>query len=148
GQLTDQMFEIRKLAGIPPGEPLSLVEIWGQTPNSCSSEFGVCPQISILRSEAELIESALRSRPDLQAARLREALADAGVALARSQATPNVTGSVRYAREPNVSRFATGTQPRAFEKENVLDFGISIPLPFANREQGNIREASSKSTQA
>jgi cobalt-zinc-cadmium efflux system outer membrane protein len=134
GQLTEQMFEIRKLAGIPPNEPLSL-----------SSPAGTAPRTS---AEAELVDAALRGRPDLQAARLREALADAGVALARSQAVPNLTGSVRYAREPNVSRFATATLPRAFEKENVLDFGISIPLPFRNREQGNIREASSKVVQA
>src|SRR5205807_8081229 len=33
-------------------------------------------------------------------------------------------------------------------KENVLEFGISIPFPFSNREQGNIREASSKGVQA
>src|SRR5262249_31439772 len=54
----------------------------------------------------------------------------------------------RYAREPNVSRFATATQPQAFVKENVLDFGVSIPLPLWNREQGNIQEATSKITQA
>src|SRR5439155_869217 len=97
----------------------------------------------IADTERQLIALALRSRPDLQAARLREALADAGIALARSQAVPDLTGSVRYAREPNVSRF----QPRAFEKESVLGFGISIPLPFFNREQGHIREAASKVTQ-
>src|SRR5437763_3537723 len=99
------MFEIRKLAGIPPNEPLSLASPSGAEP--------------LTSSEADLIEAALRSRPDLQAARLRQVLADTGVALARSQAAPNITGSVRYAREPNVSRFATATQPRAFEKENV-----------------------------
>lgn len=94
------------------------------------------------------METAFRNRPDLQAARLRESLADAGVTLARAQAIPNITGSIRYAREPNVSRFATAAQPRAFEKESVLDFGVSIPLPFRNREQGNIREAASKVAQA
>lgn len=131
-QLTDQLFEIRKLAGLPPDAPVS-----------------VRPSAVIDRrySETDLFELALRSRPDLQAARLREALADAGVALARSQAVPNITGSVRYAREPNVSRFATAALPRAFEKESVLGFGISISLPFSNREQGNIREASSKVVQ-
>ena len=129
GQFTDEMFEIRRLAGISPSEPLLL------NPRAA--------QALPTRSDAELIELALRSRPDLQAARLREALADAGIALARSQAVPDLTGSVRYAREPNVSQF----QPRAFEKESVLGFGISIPLPFFNREQGHIREAASKVTQ-
>jgi cobalt-zinc-cadmium efflux system outer membrane protein len=129
GQFTDAMFEIRRLAGIPPSEPLSL------NPRAA--------QALPTRSDSELVELALRSRPDLQAARLREALADAGIALARSQAVPDLTGSVRYAREPNVSRL----QPRAFEKESVLGFGISIPLPLFNREQGHIREAASRVTQ-
>ena len=38
-------------------------------------------------------------------------------------------------------------QPRAFEKENVLEVGVSIPLPLWNREQGNIQEAASKISQ-
>jgi cobalt-zinc-cadmium efflux system outer membrane protein len=134
-QLTDEMFAIRKFAGILPTEQLSL-----RPPDVSTS--------SIPRSEAELFELALRSRPDLQAARLREALADAGIALARSQAVPNITGSVRYAREPTLTRFRTATLPRAFEQESVLEFGISIPLPFSNREQGHIREAASKIKQA
>src|SRR5207244_2940495 len=40
------------------------------------------------------------------------------------------------------------TQKRSFERENVLQFGLSIPLPFFNREQGNIAEASSERAQA
>ena len=135
-QLTQEMFEVRKLAGISPNEPLSLRPV--------DASVHSLP----LETEADLIESALRNRPDLQAARLREALEDAGVAFARTQAVPNITGSVRYAREPNVSRFATATQPRAFEKESVLEVGVSIPLPFWNREQGNIREAASRVAQA
>src|SRR5205823_402431 len=79
GQFTDEMFEIRRLAGISPGDPLSL------NPPAA----GVLPA----RGDVELVELALRSRPDLQAARLREALADSGIALARSQAVPDLTGS-------------------------------------------------------
>jgi cobalt-zinc-cadmium efflux system outer membrane protein len=134
-QLAQELFEIRTLAGISAEEPLVL--------RSIASE-----KASSVDSQTDLIEAALRDRPDLQAARLRETLTRAGVTLARAQATPNVTGSVRYAREPNISRFATATQPRAFEKDSVLEFGISIPLPLRNREQGNIQEASSKAAQA
>ena len=134
-QLTDQMFDIRKVAGVSPAEPLALSR------SEASASFAG-------RSESELVEAALRSRPDFQAARLREALAEAGIALARSQAVPDIVGSVRYAREPTVSRLATATMSRAFESENILEFGVSIPLPFSNREQGHIREAASKITQA
>lgn len=135
-QLTQDVFEVRKLGGISPGEPLALQPI------------AATDKVQSIGSEADLIEAAFRNRPDLQAARVREALADAGVTLARAQGVPNIIGSVRYAREPNVSRFATATQPPAFEKDSILDFGVSIPLPFWNREQGNIQEAASKVTQA
>ena len=133
-RLIAAMLEIRRLAGIVPDASLSLRPL--------------APAAPAVRDEVGLVEIALSSRPDLQAARLREALAEAGVDLARSQAVPNLTGSVRYAREPVVSRLASATQRRAFDRENVLDFGISIPLPLWNREQGNIREASSKVIQA
>ncbi|HLH32795.1 MAG TPA: TolC family protein [Terriglobia bacterium] len=135
-ELTQEVLEIRKLAGLGPDDAIS-VETLDLPANPAA-----------LDTEANLIEMALRNRPDVQAARLREALAGAGVTLAQAQAKPNVVGSVRYAREPNVSRFATPVLPRAFEIENVLDFGVSIPLPFFNREQGNIREAASKMSQA
>jgi cobalt-zinc-cadmium efflux system outer membrane protein len=134
-QLTDQMFEIQRLAGILPDQPLSIRPL----------DLAAQPAA---RGELELVNFALSSRPDLRAARLREALADAGVALARSQAVPDITGSLRYASQPDVSRFRTATLPRAFEKENVLEFGISIPLPFSNRGQGSIREAGSKTSQS
>ncbi|HYR90697.1 MAG TPA: TolC family protein [Terriglobia bacterium] len=134
-QLTQQILEVRKLAGIVPDEPLSFQPLISAAATSAG------------RTEADLIDAAFRNRPDLRAARLREELASAGVTLARAQVAPTIIASVRYAREPNVSRFATATQTRAFEKESMLDFGVSIPLPFWNREQGNIREAASKVTQ-
>src|SRR5262245_9672908 len=135
GQLMQEMLEVRKIAGISLTEPLSFPSLAATITTSHANE-------------ADLIEVALRNRPDLGAARIREALANAGVMLARAQVAPTIVGSVRYAREPNVSRFATATQPQAFEKENLLEFGVSIPLPLRNREQGNIREAASKVTQA
>ena len=135
-QLTQEMFEVRKLVGISSAEPLVFRPlVSAEVPSSDGNEVN-------------LIEAAFRNRPDLRAARLREVLANAGVNLARAQAKPTIIGSVRYAAEPSVSRFATATQGRAFEKESVLDFGISIPLPFWNREQGNIGEAVSKVAQA
>jgi len=135
GQLMQEMLEVRKIAGISLTEPLSFPSLAATITTSHANE-------------ADLIEVALRNRPDLGAARIREALANAGVMLTRAQVAPTIVGSVRYAREPNVSRFATATQPQAFEKENLLEFGVSIPLPLRNREQGNIREAASKVTQA
>jgi outer membrane protein, heavy metal efflux system len=134
-QLMQEMFELRKVAGISPADEFSLEAL--PTTVSRSRE-----------TESDLIEAAFRNRPDLRAARVREALANAGVILARAQVAPTIVGSVRYGRDPNISRFATATQPRAFEKDSVLEFGVSIPLPLWNREQGSIQEAASKVSQA
>ncbi len=134
-QLTQEMLELRKIAGISPAEPLPLPSLPVTMPAS-------------RETEDDLIEAAFRTRPDLRAARIRETLANVGVMLARAQVAPTIVGSVRYAREPNVSRFATATQPQAFVKDSVLEFGVSIPLPLWNREQGNIQEAASKISQA
>jgi outer membrane protein, heavy metal efflux system len=135
-QLMQEMLEIRKIAGLSLTEPLRIPSL-PLPPTTPSRE-----------TESNLIDAAFRNRPDLQATRIRETLANAGVMLARAQVAPTIVGSVRYARDPNISRFATATQPRAFEKDSVLEFGVSIPLPLWNREQGNIQEATSKITQA
>src|SRR5262252_1530278 len=134
-QLMQEMLELRKIAGLSPTEPVSLPSL----PLTINASR---------EPEADLIEAAFRTRPDLRAARIRETLANAGVMLARAQVAPTIVGFVRYAREPNVSRFATATQPQAFSKDSLLDFGVSIPLPLWNREQGNIQEATSRTAQA
>jgi cobalt-zinc-cadmium efflux system outer membrane protein len=133
-QLEQEMLEVRKIAGVSSSGPLAFSLLSTTT--------------SPRETAADLIDTAFRNRPDLGAARLRETLAEAGVMLARAQVAPTIVGSVRFAREPDVSRFATPAQPRAFEKENVLEVGISVPLPLRNREQGNIQEATSKVAQA
>src|SRR5436309_11948500 len=43
---------------------------------------------------------------------------------------------------------SSGGQRLAFDREIVMEFGVSVPLPFFNREQGNIAEAASKRVQA
>jgi cobalt-zinc-cadmium efflux system outer membrane protein len=134
-QLMQEMLELRKIAGISPTELVSLPSL--PVTINASRE-----------TEADLIDAAFRTRPDLRAARIRETLANAGVMLARAQVAPTIVGFIRYAREPNVSRFATPTQPQAFVKDSLLDFGVSIPMPLWNREQGNIQEATSKTAQA
>src|SRR5262245_16447219 len=134
-QLMQENLDLRRLAGMSPTELVSLLPLPTTVVASGNTEEG-------------LIETAFGNRPDLRAAQIREALANAGVTLARAQVAPTIVGSVRYARDPNISSFGTATQPRTFERDSVLEFGVSIPLPLWNREQGNIREAASKVTQA
>ena len=102
----------------------------------------------ILVTEQALIEQALQKRPDMVAARLREQLAEQDIDVAKSHAIPNATASVRYGRESVVASLAAPGRPRTFDRENVVEFGVSIPLPLFNREQGNIAEAASRRVQA
>jgi outer membrane protein, heavy metal efflux system len=132
-QLSGTMLQIRALAGYSPTEPLLL--------------HREQPAITIPDTEERIIARALESRPDLKAAKLREAAADAGIILAKAQAVPTVTAFARYGRE-SVPIVSGAGRPIAFDRENVMEFGISLPLPVRNREQGNIAEATSKRMQA
>jgi len=131
-QLDAALLQIRVLGGLLTGEPLVLRR---QQPG----EF--------IDTEESAVSQALENRPDLKAVKLREELEDAGITLAKSQAVPNVSAFVRYGRE-GVPTLVTGTQRRSFDHENVMEFGVSIPLPFFNREQGNIAGAASRRVQA
>jgi cobalt-zinc-cadmium efflux system outer membrane protein len=133
-QLAGVVLQTRTVAGLSAAEPLVLKPT-PQVPDGPLSEGAV-------------VTRALEARPDLKAARLREGLADAGISLARSQAVPDITAFARYGQESLLGPVVTSTQARSFEREKVLEFGMSIPLPIFNREQGNISEAASRRAQA
>ena len=133
-QLAGLVLQIRTIAGVPAAEPLVL----RPRPQVADSPL----------TEEALVMRALEARPDLKAARLREGLADAGITLARSQAVPDVTAFAKYGQESLLGPAAMSTQARSFARENVLEFGVSIPLPIFNREQGTIAEAASRRAQA
>jgi cobalt-zinc-cadmium efflux system outer membrane protein len=128
------VLQIRTVAGIPAAEPLRL------QPARRAAEGPLTEETTVAR--------AIVARPDLKAARLRERLAEAGIHLARSQAVPDVTAFARYGQESLLGPLETTTQARSFEREKLLEFGVSIPLPIFNREQGHIAEAASRRTEA
>jgi cobalt-zinc-cadmium efflux system outer membrane protein len=132
-QLDGILIQIRSIAGLSADAPLVL------KPSAITPQAG---------SETALIEKALESRPDLRAARLREQLAEEGIVVAKSQLKPNIDTSVRYGRESVISRLAAPGVSRAFERESFIEFGVSVPLPIFNREQGNIADAVSHRSQA
>jgi cobalt-zinc-cadmium efflux system outer membrane protein len=133
-QLAGFVLQIRTVAGVSAAEPLLLKP----RPQAVDGPL----------TEEALVTRALEGRPDLKAARLREGLADAGITLARSQAVPDVTAFARYGQESLLGPVAMSTQARSFAREKVLEFGVSIPLPIFNREQGTISEAASRRAQA
>jgi cobalt-zinc-cadmium efflux system outer membrane protein len=88
-------------------------------------------------------EQALAQRPDLQAARIEERLANAELSLARAQASPDLVATGRYTHVQSRFDQYGFTQPGGplapiRDRDNLLTVGISISLPVSNRNQGSI----------
>ena len=128
GRLQTAMLRLKTLAGIPASDPLRLGE-------ELTTPAILEPPSSI---EAA-VDIALRTRPDLRLARLMEEVAQAGLRLARAQATPDVTAFSKYA----VGRSVFDDTPVGIlrDRDKLLSFGISITIPVFNRNQGAKGEA-------
>lgn len=74
----------------------------------------------------ELQKQALQSRPDLMAAQQRLERNRSDVQLQKAEAIPNLTPSFGYKRDFGV---------------NAAAFGITLPLPLFNRNQGGVARA-------
>jgi len=135
-ELEADIISLRALAGMETIEPLQIAPL-PERP----------PRLDLAVSELTAI--ALRERADLRAVRLAEEVAAARIALARSQATPNIAGSVRYSREKRITDLpeALGVGP-ARQTDNFLRFGVSVDIPVFNRNQGEIAAAVGERMQA
>ena len=133
-ELSGTMLQIKTLAGIAPDERLVLRRVGQLEPRDLSREAA--------------LQLALDNRPDLRAARLRESRDEASIALARAQAVPDVSASLRFDKENRVSEGSLRPEEKFVDHAKLLSFGLSLPLPFFNRQQGNISEAISLQSQA
>ncbi len=77
--------------------------------------------------------SALANRPDLAAVRQEQERADTETRLQRALRTPNITVGAGYKRD-----FGT----------NAVVFGVTVPLPISNRNQGGIARAEAERRRA
>lgn len=89
----------------------------------------------------ELEKEALASRPDLAALRLGLDKADRDADLARAQVWDNFTVTAGLSHQG--SSAANPNDPASAQQAGAYswDAGITIPLPFFNRNQGNIQKA-------
>lgn len=85
--------------------------------------------------EAEVLRTALQNRPDLSALSEQRKVAQEEQLLARAQRVPNINIGVFYERQPQESGYLTGGQ-------------VSVPLPFYDRNQAEIREARARKEMA
>ena len=94
---------------------------------------------------------ALRQRSDLTILRLLEEQAGSEADLARAEARPDITASIRYSRSRSAfdqSGFSeNGTITPLRDTDNIVTFGVSIPLSNKKRAEANVDAANSRSTQ-
>ena len=127
--LETELISLRTLAGLEQIEPLIIAPLPERPPR-------------LDLAVNELTDMALRERADLRAAQFGVDVARARISLARSLATPNIAGSVRYSREKRITDLpdVLGVGPVA-QTDNVLRFGVSVDIPIFNRNQGEIAAA-------
>ena len=133
-QLEGLLLQIKNLIGQAAGGPVLLRSPAEPAPLNLT--------------EDEETSLALASRPDLKAARLREELAEAGIDLAKSAIIPTINGFVRFGQDKLVLEDLPAPGARYIEKDRSVSFGVSIPLPLFNRQQGAIAESVSQRSQA
>jgi cobalt-zinc-cadmium efflux system outer membrane protein len=98
---------------------------------------------------ADLQRQAVEQRPDLRAAKLEEERGAAEVSLTEAQGRPDVTLSAQYAlrndRFGDLYGFtASGQQAPLRDRDNILSFGVSIPLLTRRRNLGNMEAAAAR----
>lgn len=128
GRLQTTFLKLKRLAGIPPTQPLQVRE----------TLLAPTLQAPTLAIEAA-IGAALQSRPDVRLARIHEAAAQAGLRLAKAQAAPELTAFGKFT--VNRSLFDDTPVGALRDKDRLLTFGLSISLPLFQRNQGGKAEA-------
>ncbi|MFP5205728.1 MAG: TolC family protein [Acidobacteriota bacterium] len=136
-RLTSAESELRRLAGLSDATPIPDVDFPAPKPLS----------LDVLQ------QKALQNRADLKSARIQEEQQAAGVALAKAEAKPDVTLSAGYARQ--YSQFdglfgltSNGTPSPIRNRENILTFGVSIPLRTSRSGRGNVQAATARTSGA
>lgn len=135
-ELEMALLRVRTLIGFDITEPLRLAPQSDRPPRL---DLGL----------SDLTERALNDRADLQAARLGEQIGKAKVSLARAEAAPDLTPSVRYSRNrSSIDLPASAGGGIANSGDSELTFGVSIDIPVFNRNQGGIAAAAGGQVQA
>jgi cobalt-zinc-cadmium efflux system outer membrane protein len=117
---------------------LKLLPLIGKQPDSVPVDID--DQLGITPSQAPTLpalQQAAQTRPDLLALRTDQARSVADLRLEQAQGKVDYTLGAEYRREQGVN--GTG---------NMLGFFVSVPLPFSNRNQGEIARAEAEREKA
>ena len=137
GRLSSDELEIRRLTGIGDTVPIPDAGGVSLTPVSLST----------------LKQRALDSRADLKAAYLLEAQSSAETELTKAETKPDLTLSAGYVHRN--SQFdglygvtTSGTLAPIQDRENILTFGVNVPLRTSRSGRGNIETAAARTSEA
>jgi cobalt-zinc-cadmium efflux system outer membrane protein len=137
GRLASSELELRRLIGLEPSIAI---------PN------GATPTQAPLSLDS-LKQRAMEDRADLKSARFSEEQARAETALARAEAKPDLTFSGGYTRQHSqfdglFAQTVNGSLAPIKEQNDILTFGISLPLRTSRSNQGNVEAAAARTSGA
>ena len=131
GRASGGVLDLRQVIGFPVNEAFGLRE--------------EAPPVSDDVSLETLKERGRTSRPDLRGAQLLEQQAEAELALQRAQGRPDITASARYIQRNSFFEQSVlspaGIATQLHDRDNVLTFGLSVPLFAQRRNVGNVEAA-------
>jgi cobalt-zinc-cadmium efflux system outer membrane protein len=132
GKVQIALLELRNLVGMTPDESVRL-------------RGNLNAAVEPLPSVAVVTEVALNQRPDVQAARAAETLAEAQIGQARSEGRFDASLSTRYelmnSGFPQKGFDDTGTLAPINGRFHLLTVGVNVYLPVRNRNQGAVEAA-------
>ena len=136
GRILVALSDLRRLCGFAATEPLALA---GATPRDGTLGYVL----------ADLQRQAIQQRPDLRSAKMEEERGTAEVALTEAQGRPDVALSAQYAlRNEKIGDLygltASGQPSPLRDRDNILSFGVSIPLLTGRKNLGNIEAAAAR----
>ena len=136
GRIQVALSDLRRLCGFGAAEPLVLA---GASRGEGSLAYPL----------GDLQRQALEKRPELRSAKLEEERGVAEVTLTEAQGRPDVTLSAEYAlrneRIGDLYGLSASGQPSPLrDRDNILSFGVSIPLFTRRKNLGNIEAAAAR----
>lgn len=111
-----------------------LAALWGNPAPVFASALGEVHKIPAIPS-VETLSATLENAPAVQLAKAEIDARDGVVNIERSKTTPNITISAGVVNNQELGR-------------NQALLGLTVPIPFFDRNQGNIQEAISRQYQA
>jgi cobalt-zinc-cadmium efflux system outer membrane protein len=146
GKADSSLLELKRIVGLTGADFLALPAGSGTPAMNSPPAVGNTPSL------AELQKIAMQNRPDLKILRLLEDQGGAEARLAQAEGRPDVTASVRYIHRqsqfPQLGLNSSGATVPLVDKDNIIAFGLSVPIFKGKRTQGDVEAARSRQAEA